>query len=179
MTDPVDVARIGNLTDHPELRHGQSGKAFTSFGLAYRPNAPKGEPEPETTFYEVVLRVSRRARRRVAAERRPCRCRGQGRGRDVDREGWRRTTQEGDPGRWCRARPSIRQGRGEPPTACTAGYGRGAVLTARAPGSRDRVAQSRAGVPVSNAGCVTSSESLETYRQNLRPTTRQSGDVVT
>lgn len=54
MTEPVDVARIGNVTDFPELRFGKSGTAWVTFGLAYRPHVPKGEPEPETTFYEVV-----------------------------------------------------------------------------------------------------------------------------
>ena len=54
MSEPVEVARIGNLTSHPELRFGKTGTAFAKFGLAYRPYVPKGEPEPETTFYEVV-----------------------------------------------------------------------------------------------------------------------------
>ena len=54
MSDPVEVARIGNITSHPELRFGKTGTAFAKFGLAYRPYVPKGEPEPETVFYDVV-----------------------------------------------------------------------------------------------------------------------------
>jgi len=48
------VAKVGNLTRDPELRFSATGTAFTRFGLAYRPWTRKGEPEAETTFYEVV-----------------------------------------------------------------------------------------------------------------------------
>jgi len=48
------VARIGNLSSHPELRFGKTGTAFARVGLAHRPHVPKGEPEAETVFYEVV-----------------------------------------------------------------------------------------------------------------------------
>lgn len=49
-----DVARCGNLTRDPELRYSTKGTPIAGFGLAFRPFVPKGEPEPETTFYEVV-----------------------------------------------------------------------------------------------------------------------------
>jgi len=48
------VAKVGNLTRDPELRFSATGTPFTRFGLAYRPWTRKGEPEAETTFYEVV-----------------------------------------------------------------------------------------------------------------------------
>jgi single-strand DNA-binding protein len=50
----TSTAKIGNVTREPELRFGKSGLAWCSFGLAYKPYVPKGEPEPETSFYEVV-----------------------------------------------------------------------------------------------------------------------------
>jgi len=48
------VGRVGNVTNDPELRFSQSGTPLAKFGLAWRPYAPKGEPEAETVFYEVV-----------------------------------------------------------------------------------------------------------------------------
>jgi single-strand DNA-binding protein len=54
MTDPVAVAKVANVTDRPELRYAKSGTAFTTFGIAWRPYAPKGEPEPAVVYYEVV-----------------------------------------------------------------------------------------------------------------------------
>ncbi len=55
MTDtPTPTAKVGKLTRDPELKVTAKGGTFVTFGLAVRPYVPKGEPEPETTFYEVV-----------------------------------------------------------------------------------------------------------------------------
>jgi len=48
------TGRVGNVTNDPELRFSPSGTPVTKFGLAWRPYTPKGEPEAETVFYEVV-----------------------------------------------------------------------------------------------------------------------------
>lgn len=51
---PTPTAKVGNLTRDPELRYSAAGKPWTAFAIAVRPYVPKGEPEPETTFYEVT-----------------------------------------------------------------------------------------------------------------------------
>ncbi len=50
------VVKVGNLTRDPELRFGEKGTAFTSFGLAVnKPKVPGDwRGEKETTFYDVV-----------------------------------------------------------------------------------------------------------------------------
>jgi single-strand DNA-binding protein len=48
------VAKVGRLTRDPELRFSTSGTAVATFGLAVKPWTPKGEPEAETVFYDVV-----------------------------------------------------------------------------------------------------------------------------
>jgi single-strand DNA-binding protein len=55
MTDTqTPTAKVGNLTRDPELKVSAKGTAFATYGLAVKPYVAKGEPEPETTFYEVV-----------------------------------------------------------------------------------------------------------------------------
>ncbi len=51
---PVPTSKVGRLTRDPELRFGKTGTAVATFGLAVKPYVPKGEPEAETVFYEVV-----------------------------------------------------------------------------------------------------------------------------
>jgi single-strand DNA-binding protein len=51
---PVPVGKVGRLTRDPELRFAKSGTAVASFGFAVKPYVPTGQPEPDTTFYEVV-----------------------------------------------------------------------------------------------------------------------------
>lgn len=49
------VAKIGTIVKKaPELRFSPKGVAVTKFSLAVKPYVPKGEPQPETTFYEVT-----------------------------------------------------------------------------------------------------------------------------
>jgi single-strand DNA-binding protein len=48
------TAKVGRLTENPELRFGKTGTAFTTVGLAVKPWTPPGEPEADTVFYEVV-----------------------------------------------------------------------------------------------------------------------------
>jgi single-strand DNA-binding protein len=50
------VTKVGNLTRDPEIKFGQSGKAYTRFGLAVdAPTKPGDWSGPRTTtFYEVT-----------------------------------------------------------------------------------------------------------------------------
>lgn len=49
------VAKIGNVVKQdPELQFSVGGKAFTRFSLAVKPYVPKGQPQPETQYYEVT-----------------------------------------------------------------------------------------------------------------------------
>lgn len=50
--------RVGNITRDPELRYSAKGVAFATFGLAVTPWAPKGEPKPDTEFYDVTCFAS-------------------------------------------------------------------------------------------------------------------------
>lgn len=50
----LHVSKVGNITRGPELLSSKSGQAYARFGLAVTPYVPKGEPEPDTEFYEVV-----------------------------------------------------------------------------------------------------------------------------
>jgi len=58
MSDETDhhqpVGKVGNVTDEPQLRFSAKGTSVCTFGLAWKPYTPKGEPEADTTFYEVV-----------------------------------------------------------------------------------------------------------------------------
>lgn len=54
-TEGTPVAKVGRVTkENPLLKFSKAGKPYTKFGLAVTPYAPKDQPKPETTFYDVT-----------------------------------------------------------------------------------------------------------------------------
>lgn len=55
MPDGPQVAKVGNIVkEDPILRFSNAGKPFAKFSLQVKPYVPKGQEQPEPTYYEVT-----------------------------------------------------------------------------------------------------------------------------
>lgn len=50
----IDAGFVGKLTDDPTLHFSASGVAYLRGRIGVRPYVPKGDPAPETDYYDLV-----------------------------------------------------------------------------------------------------------------------------